>query len=200
VPPRVSIVTRGGSGAQSFWSFSRDREIFTKRELMAQLIVLLGGRAAEMNTFGEPSTRAEDDLDDAARLARLMVERWAMTGRLELAGRDPDPVTRSRTESRSEPAVAKLLARSEVAARTILADNADRLAAIARELVCRETLAIAQVAHVAGLPQPHSLVIDVDGSPAALPPPGGGRGTSPPRWQGSPSPWPTLPGTRHRRE
>ncbi len=155
IPPRVSIVTRGGSGTASVWSLSRDREILTKRELMAQLIVLQGGRAAEMNTFGEPSTRAEDDLDDAAKLARQMIERWAMTGRFELAGRNDDAVTRSRTENRSEPAVAKMLARSEQAARTILGDNRARLRAIAEELLERETLSITDVARAAGLPHPY---------------------------------------------
>ncbi len=155
IPPRVSIVARGGAGTASVWSISRDREILTKRELMAQLIVLQGGRAAEMNTFGEPSTRAEDDLDDAAKLARQMIERWAMTGRFELAGRNDDAVTRSRTENRSEPAVARMLVRSEQAARTILGDNRARLRAIAEELLERETLSIVEVARVAGLPHPY---------------------------------------------
>ena len=85
-PSRVSIVSRKGAFERSPWSTAEDRETLTKRELMAQLIVLLGGRAAEIHTFGEPSTRAEDDLQHAAALARRMVEQWAMTGRFELAG------------------------------------------------------------------------------------------------------------------
>jgi cell division protease FtsH len=154
IPPRVSIVPRASSSVKSAWSFGEDRATLTKRELMAQLIVLLGGRAAEVATFGEPSTRAEDDLDDAAKLARKMVERWAMTGRFELAGRDDDAVTRSRTESRSEPAVAKLLSQAEQAARSILQENAPRLVAVAEHLVHQETLTVAQMARVAGLPDP----------------------------------------------
>ncbi len=153
VPPRVSIVPRANA-TKSAWSFGDDRETITKRELMAQLIVLLGGRAAEVATFGEPSTRSEDDLDDAAKLARKMVERWAMTGRFELAGRDDDAVTRSRTESRSEPAVAKLLSQAEQAARSILNDNSHRLVAVAEHLVHQETLTVREMAKVAGLPDP----------------------------------------------
>ncbi len=150
----MSIVPRASSSVKSAWSFGEDRATLTKRELMAQLIVLLGGRAAEVATFGEPSTRAEDDLDDAAKLARKMVERWAMTGRFELAGRDEDAVTRSRTESRSEPAVAKLLSQAEQAARSILQENAPRLVAVAEHLVHQETLTVAEMARVAGLPDP----------------------------------------------
>ncbi|CAN5500991.1 hypothetical protein BH20ACT2_BH20ACT2_01250 [soil metagenome] len=158
IPARVSIVARADPLAGSAWSFGDDRETRTKRELMAQLIVLLGGRAAEMNAFGEPSTRAEDDLDDAAKLARRMVERWAMTGQFELAGRDHDPVTRSRTENRSEPAVAKMLAQAEQAARTILADHANSLAAVAETLVVWESLLIGDVASVAGLAPPRPVL------------------------------------------
>jgi len=154
IPPRVSIVPRAGSTEKSAWSFGDDRTTLTKRELMAQLIVLLGGRASEMATFGEPSTRSEDDLDDAAKLARKMVERWAMTGRFELAGRDDDAVTRSRTESRSEPAVAKLLSQAETAARSILQDNSHRLVAVAEHLMHAETLSVSEMARVAGLPDP----------------------------------------------
>jgi len=61
-PARISIVSRTGAFDRSAWSTGEDRDTLTKRELMAKLIVLLGGRAAEMLTFGEPSTRAEDDL------------------------------------------------------------------------------------------------------------------------------------------
>jgi cell division protease FtsH len=154
IPPRVSIVARAAGSQKSPWSFGDDRNTLTKRELMARLIVLLGGRAAEVATFGEPSTRAEDDLDDAAKLARRMVERWAMTGRYELAGRDDDAVTRSRTESRSEPGVAKLLSQAEQIARSILQDNGTRLVAVAERLMHDETLSVSQMAAAAGLPDP----------------------------------------------
>ncbi len=152
VPARVSIVSRGHAESRSAWSLPGDRETLTRPELTNQLVVLLGGRAAELNESGEPSTRAEDDLDDAAKLARRMVERWAMTGRFELAGRDQDPVTRSRTETRSEPEVAGLLARAEQVARSTLAANVERLRAVSLALCERETLSIAEVATIAGLP------------------------------------------------
>jgi cell division protease FtsH len=149
-PPRVSIVGRPDSFMKSAWAVADDRDILTKRELMAHLIVLLGGRAAEMNVFGEPSTRAEDDLAHAAALARRMVERWAMTGRFELAGRSQTAVVPA-IETSGDVEVRDLLARAEQAARMILDDHTNRLRAVAEILSERESLTIADVAELTGL-------------------------------------------------
>jgi len=138
-PSRVSIVNRGAAFGRSPWSTTDDREVLTKRELMAQLIVLMGGRAAEMQVFGQPSTRAEDDLEHAAALARRMVERLAMTGRFELAGRK-DEGARGNDEGEGGKEVRELLEKAEQAARTILGDNAGDLRTIAETLVLKETL------------------------------------------------------------
>jgi cell division protease FtsH len=143
-PSRVSIVNRGAAFGRSPWSTTDDREVLTKRELMAQLIVLMGGRAAEMQVFGQPSTRAEDDLEHAAGLARRMVERLAMTGRFELAGRS-DEGARGNDEGESGKEVRELLEKAEQAARTILGDNSGDLRTIAEALVLKETLTAAEL-------------------------------------------------------
>ena len=140
-PARISIVSRQGAFDRSVWGgTSEDSDTLTKRELMAKLIVLLGGRAAEMQTFGEPSTRAEDDLKHAARLARRMVEQWAMTGRFELAGSQPDKKMPYIEGSAGGHEVRTLLAGAEHAAMTILGDNNRSLRVIAAALAERETL------------------------------------------------------------
>jgi cell division protease FtsH len=143
-PARVSIVNRGEAFGRSPWSTTDDREVLTKRELMAQLIVLLGGRAAEMQVFGQPSTRSEDDLEHAAALARRMVERLAMTGRFELAGRKDDG-NRGNDDGEGAKEVRELLQKAEQAARTILGDNANDLRTIAETLVLKETLTSAEL-------------------------------------------------------
>ena len=142
-PARISVVSRGSAFGKSPWNSTDDREVLTKRELMAQLIVLLGGRAAEMNEFGQPSTRAEDDLEHAAALARRMVQRLAMTGRFELASEKS--VDRAEDGDGVHREVRELLARAEQAARTILADNGSDLRTIARTLAERETLTSAEI-------------------------------------------------------
>ena len=151
-PTRISIVSRKGAFDRSAWSAPEDREILTKRELMAQLIVLLGGRAAELQTFGEPSTRAEDDLQYAAALARRMVEQWAMTGRFELAGAERDKKMPYLEGSAGGNEVRALLQGAEHAAKTILHDNEKSLKAIAMALVDKETLSATELAelHIGG--------------------------------------------------
>jgi cell division protease FtsH len=149
---RVSIVGRMGGLGRSNWSANDDSEVMTRRELMSQLMVLLAGRAAEKNTFGEPSTRAEDDLEQAWDLAKRMVNRWGMSeerddrdqgGREE--GRDAAP---ERTPEREAKA---LITRAEQAARSILADNSERLTAVAEALIEQETLVRGEIARLAGL-------------------------------------------------
>jgi cell division protease FtsH len=153
-PGQISIVTRSGAFERSPWSSGEERETLTKRDLMAQLIVLLGGRAAEIQTFGEPSTRAEDDLQHAAALARQMVEKWAMTGRFELAGGQSDKKMPYVEGSAGGTEVRTLLAGAEQAARTILRDNQHSLLLIAATLADRETLTASELAelHMNGAP------------------------------------------------
>lgn len=150
-PPRISIVDQANAFGRSPWSSADDREVLTKRELMAQLIVLLGGRAAEQNTYGQPSTRSEDDIEHAAALARRMVERLAMTGRFELADNVDHRPDRGRDGGvNSSAEVRDLLVRAEQAARTILEDNRDDLALVANELYARETVTAAELASMLG--------------------------------------------------
>ncbi len=156
-PPRVSIVSRTGSFDKSVWSPADEGGIVTKRELIAQLIVLLGGRAAELNAFGEPSTRAEDDLEHAALLARRMVERLAMTGRYELAGGKKDDPTHYFEGSAGGAEVRLLLSRAEQAAQQILMDNRLAMFRIADALAERETLTAAELADLAGTSTPPVL-------------------------------------------
>ena len=152
-PARVSIISRSGAFDKSVWMASGDG-ILTKRELVAHLIVLLGGRAAELNTFGEPSTRAEDDLAHAAALARRMVERSAMTGRFELAAARADgtPYVEGSAGGRE---VRELVAKAEQAAQSILTDNQSAFLDVANALAEYETLTAAQLADIAGV-DPHA--------------------------------------------
>jgi cell division protease FtsH len=145
-PARVSILNRKAGFDSSTWSSRDEDETLSKRELMTRLIVLLGGRAAEFQVFGQPTTEAADDLKDAADLARRMVERWAMTGRYELAvGRDKMPYMEG---SAGGQEVRGLVSGAEAAARSILADHDVSLRAIAEALSERETLTAEQLQRI----------------------------------------------------
>lgn len=77
---RVSILARGkGLGNTSIQSAGA--VLHTKSQLIAQLVTSMGGMAAEMLVFGEPSTGAEEDLQQATDLAQDMVGRFGMGSR-----------------------------------------------------------------------------------------------------------------------
>lgn len=184
-PARVSIIDRAGGLASSPWEQQDDRRTLTTRQLRTRLILLFGGRAAELQAFGEPSTRAEDDLEQAADLARRMVERWAMTGRYELAGTTDGQRTPYVEGSAGAQEVRELLAWAEEAARTILAERDGLLLTIAEALAKKETLSARQLEELfqrSELPDdPGSLVegerrrgLGADPAPADTEPVGGG--------------------------
>ena len=52
--------------------------LYTKAQLRAKLIVMLGGRAAEQLIYADYTTGAADDLKRATALARQMIERFGM--------------------------------------------------------------------------------------------------------------------------
>jgi cell division protease FtsH len=75
---RVSIVPRGGALGYVFHLPEEDRFLDTRVELMNQLVVLLGGRAAEELVFGSITNGASDDLRKVALITRRMIHEWAM--------------------------------------------------------------------------------------------------------------------------
>ena len=56
-----------------------DRFLMTKNELIAQITGLLGGRTSEEIFFQDVSTGASNDIEEATRLARLMVTEFGMS-------------------------------------------------------------------------------------------------------------------------
>ncbi len=76
---KISIVPRGvGALGYTLQRPSEDRYLLTKYDLLRRIMVLLGGRAAELLVFGHLSTGAADDLARATQIARDMVTRYGM--------------------------------------------------------------------------------------------------------------------------
>jgi len=77
---KISIVPRGMAGLGFTWSLpTEDKYVITREALIATLIALLGGRAAEEVVYGDPSTGAQSDLQKATELARSMVVDYGMS-------------------------------------------------------------------------------------------------------------------------
>lgn len=83
-PPlyKVSIVPRGGALGTTTLMPEEDRNIHTREFLLQQMVVLMGGRAAEKVFFGVTTNGAHGDLDSAKKLARKMVLDWGMGEKL----------------------------------------------------------------------------------------------------------------------
>ena len=76
---RVSILPRGMALGATHQVPAEDRHLHTRAELVARLLVLLGGYASERSVLGDISTGATHDLREATRLASQMVAHYGMS-------------------------------------------------------------------------------------------------------------------------
>jgi cell division protease FtsH len=91
---KISIIPRGiGALGYTLQRPSDERHIITETELKNRLMVLLGGRAAELLIFKHLSTGAADDLSKATDIARNMVTRYGMNPKLGSVAYDEDRPT-----------------------------------------------------------------------------------------------------------
>jgi cell division protease FtsH len=76
---RISIVSRGQALGYTFTPPEKDKLQILKSELLDDMTVMLGGRAAEMLVFDEQTAGASNDIDRVTRIARSMVMRFGMS-------------------------------------------------------------------------------------------------------------------------
>lgn len=79
---KVTIVARGHSGGFTKTIPTEDRSLITRNQLEARLAMAMGGRVAEELVFGEITTGASDDLEQATNIAQTMVTRYGMSKKL----------------------------------------------------------------------------------------------------------------------
>ncbi|MFB3820060.1 MAG: ATP-dependent zinc metalloprotease FtsH [Candidatus Methylomirabilales bacterium] len=83
---KISIIPRGIAALGYTMQLpTEDRYLLRKGELLDRIDVLLGGRVAEELVFGDISTGAQNDLQRATDMARLMVTQYGMSEQLGLA-------------------------------------------------------------------------------------------------------------------
>jgi cell division protease FtsH len=79
---KVSIIPRGIAAlGYTLQMPEEDRYLRTEKELLGEVDVLLGGRAAEEIEFGQVSTGASNDLSRATEIIRRMITDYGMSGR-----------------------------------------------------------------------------------------------------------------------
>ncbi len=76
---KVTIIPRGMSLGATMFLPTKNRVSYWKKELIDQLAVLMGGRAAEEVFVGDVSSGAQQDIEQATHLARSMVCEWGMS-------------------------------------------------------------------------------------------------------------------------
>jgi len=79
---RVSIIPAGMAGGYTSSRPSEDKSYHTKSQLIEEIIIALGGRAAEEITLNEVSTGASSDLKRVNQIARNMVTKYGMSNKL----------------------------------------------------------------------------------------------------------------------
>ena len=79
---KVTIVARGHSGGFTKTIPTEDRSLITRNQLEARLAMAMGGRVAEELVFGEITTGASNDLEQATNIAQTMVTRYGMSRKL----------------------------------------------------------------------------------------------------------------------
>jgi cell division protease FtsH len=146
-PPEImSIVPRGPALGFVASSPSEDRYLKSRRQLLAEVVTALGGRAAEEEVFGEAYSGAADDLTMVHRICVQMVTEFGMT-----VATDPNEETPlalptgdyalSDATRRDVDLNAQALAEMAFSrARELLAANRDCLDHLAFNVLERETL------------------------------------------------------------
>ena len=150
---KISIVARGAMGGYTRFLPVEERHLQSKKQFEAMLAVAMGGRMAEEVSFGEVTTGASNDFEQATRLARNMVTRFGMSEKLgpRTFGRREELVFLGReiSEQRDysdriaeeiDGEVHTLLETAHDAARQILTENRAKLDQMAQFLVQFESI------------------------------------------------------------
>jgi cell division protease FtsH len=150
---RVSVVARGRDAAHADFSPQSDRTVLTRRDLLAEMAISMGGTAAEEMLTGEPSTASEGDVERATDMARRFAGRYGMSsrvGRIRLVKKEEevflgrDYLTTqnlsSRTLEEMDSAVRELIDQAEERALQILQQRRGVLDELAAALIERETI------------------------------------------------------------
>ena len=183
---KVTIVPRGHALGVTFALPEEDRHTYTKAYLLGRLAVAQGGRAAEEVVFGpdQVTTGAAQDFAQATELARRMITQFGMSdvlGPINIAEGNnllPYPGQElhrrheisERTAELIDEEIRQSLTEALVRARDLIRANLDKLHALARGLLERETLdRSALSALMAGQPLPPLATAGPAESPGAAP-------------------------------
>ncbi len=155
---KVSIIPRGMAGGYTMTLPDEDRYLTSRSKFEAELVTMLGGRAAEEVVFHKATTGASNDLERATEIARKMVMEFGMSD-------DLGPMTfgereellflgRSIAEHRNyseavarriDQQVREIIHQAHSRALEVMSTYRDLLDKLAQQLIQKETLEEAEV-------------------------------------------------------
>ena len=162
---KCTIVPRGRALGVTAMLPLEERHNMSKKRLLAHIIFALGGRVAEEIIFGEQTTGAQNDFEQATHLARRMVTQWGMSplGPLTFGRRDEQiflgkelAVHQDYSEETAiaiDKAVYDIVMECYEKAKNIIETNLDGLKLLADALLERETLITEEIEEILG-PRP----------------------------------------------
>ncbi len=150
---KVTIIGRGAAGGYTMHLPTEDRVLMSKRQILAEMVSLLGGRAAEELMFDDITSGASNDIEQVTQLARGMVTRLGMSDVMGpiVYGKKEEMIFLGReiSEQRDyselvaekiDAEVKRIVNESYERAKSILSEYRDKLDLIAQKLIEVETL------------------------------------------------------------
>ncbi len=183
---KVTIIPRGRALGVTMFLPEEDRYSYTKQRLNSQICSLFGGRIAEETIFGldKVTTGASNDIERATEIARNMVTKWGMSGKLGPLSYSEDngevflgkSVTQTKhvsddTANAIDVEVRQIIEHNYARAKKIIEDNLAKLHAMAEALIKYETIDAAQLARIMAGQDPGPPESWTDGNRPDDPPP-----------------------------
>ena len=124
--------------------------LMTREEIENKIATYTGGRAAEEVAFGQITTGASNDIEQATKLARAMISRYGMSDQFDMVametvnnqylGGDTSLTCSPDTQKEIDRKVVELVKTQHEKARKILEDNREKLDELAKFLYEKETI------------------------------------------------------------
>ena len=148
---KITIIPRtSGALGYTMQVEQNDKVLMTKEELENKIATLTGGRAAEEIVFGQITTGASNDIEQATKLARAMITRYGMTDDFDMVametvsnqylGGDMSIACSAETQKEIDKKIVDTVKKQHEKARRLLADNREKLDELAKYLYEKETI------------------------------------------------------------
>ena len=148
---KITIIPRtSGALGYTMQVDTGDKYLLTKEELENKIATLTGGRAAEEVVFGEITTGASNDIEQATKLARGMITRYGMSKDFDMValetvtnqylGGDASLACSADTQRKIDEKVVEIIRTQHAKAIDLLEKNRDKLDELAKYLCEKETI------------------------------------------------------------